>query len=142
MEVTQMLNTHSMLVYIFLGFLVLGALVPLLTSKKPTAFKKASFIYTMTFQAIATMVAFAGIVAVFTGDLGWPVTTIIMFAVWAVLMMTEIKKHKLIKLANLNNPETHTLLKGAFLKISGVQILLVLVMIGIMVLKAEGVINF
>ena len=142
MEVTQMLNTHSMLVYIFLGFLVVGMLVPLMTAKNPAAFKKGSFIYTMIFQAIATMVAFAGIVAVFTGDLGWPVTTIIMFAVWAVLMMTEIKKHKLIKLANLNNADTHRLLKGAFLKISVVQILLVVIMIGIMILKTEGMINF
>jgi len=142
MEVTQMLNTHSMLVYIFLGFLVVGMLMPLMTAKNPAGFKKGSFIYTMIFQAIATMVAFAGIVAVFTGDLGWPVTTIIMFAVWAVLMMTEIKKHKLIKLANLNNVDTHKLLKGAFLKISLVQIALVLIMIGIMVLKSEGVISF
>ncbi len=142
MVVTQMLNIHSLLVYVFLGFLVAGMLVPLMTAKNPVGFKKGSFIYTMIFQAIATMVAFAGIVAVFTGDLGWPVTTIIMFAVWAVLMMTEIKKHKLIKLANLNNADTHRLLKGAFLKISLVQIALVLIMIGIMVLKAEGVINF
>lgn len=142
MIVTQMLNAHSILVYIYLGFLVAGMLVPLMTAKNPAGFKKGSFIYTMIFQAIATMVAFAGIVAVFTGDLGWPVTTIIMFAIWAVLMMTEIKKYKFIKLANLNNTDTHRLLKGAFLKISLVQILLVLIMIGIMVLKAEGVINF
>jgi len=142
MVVTQMLNIHSLLVYIFLGFLVVGMLVPLMTAKNPAGFKKGSFIYTMIFQAIATMVAFAGIVAVFTGDLGWPVTTIIMFAVWAVLMMIEIKKHKLIKLANLNNADTHKLLKGAFLKISLVQIALVLIMIGIMVLKSEGVISF
>ena len=142
MEVTQMLNTHSLLVYSFLGFLVAGMLVPLMTAKNPAGFKKGSFIYTMIFQAIITMVAFSGIVAVFTGDLGWPVTTIIMFAVWAVLMMMEIKKHKLIKLANLNNTDTHKLLKGAFLKISLVQIALVLIMIGIMVLKVEGAISF
>ena len=142
MEVTQMLNTHSLLVYSFLGFLVVGMLVPLMTAKNPAGFKKGSFIYTMIFQAIITMVAFSGIVAVFTGDLGWPVTTIIMFAVWAVLMMMEIKKHKLIKLANLNNTDTHKLLKGAFLKISLVQIALVLIMIGIMVLKVEGAISF
>lgn len=142
MEVTQMLNTHSLLVYVFLGFLVLGLLVPPLTASNPLGFKKASFIYTMVFQAIATMVAFAGIVAVFTGDLGWPITTIIMFAVWAILMMIEIKKHKLIKLSNLNNPETHKVLKGAFFKISLVQILLVAIMIGIMILKAQGSIDF
>lgn len=141
MEVTQMLNTHSMLVYVFLAFLVLGVLVPLFTSTNPKAFNKASFIYTMVFQAIATMVAFAGIVAVFAGDLGWSITTILMFAIWAVLMITEIKKYKLIKISNLNNSDTFRLLRGAFLKISLVQIALVVIMIVIMMLKAQGTLN-
>ena len=86
------------------------------------------------------MILFASIVALFTGDLGWSVTTIIMVVVWAVLMYIEIKKYKLIKIANLDNAEAHKMLKGAFLKISFVQILLVVVMIVLMVLKAKGVI--
>lgn len=141
MVVTEMLEMHGFLVYLFLGFLVLGMLIPLSTAKNPEGFKKSSFIYTMIFQAIATMVAFSGVVAVFTGDLGWPITTILMFAIWAVLMYTEIKKYKLIKLANLNNTDTYTLLKGAFLKISLVQILLVVIMIAIMLLKAKGALS-
>ena len=63
-----------------------------------------------------------------------------MVVVWAVLMYIEIKKYKLIKIANLENPDTHKLLKGAFLKISSVQILLVAVMVVLMVLKVKGVI--
>jgi len=140
MEVAQMLAAHSILVKAFLGFLVGGMFIPMMTAKNPTEFKKASFIYTMIFQALATMIAFAGIVAVFTGDLGWSVTTIIMVVVWAVLMYTEIKKHKLIKMANLNNVDTRKLLKGAFIKISIVQILLVAIMVVLMILKAKGVI--
>ncbi len=135
-----MLAVHSILVKVFLGFLVGGLLIPMMTAKNPLGFRKASFVYTMIFQAIATMIAFSGIVAIFTGDLGWSVTTIIMVVVWAVLMYIEIKKHKLIKIANLQNPDTHKLLKGAFLKISSVQILLVAVMVVLMVLKAKGVI--
>jgi hypothetical protein len=138
--IEEMLAAHSILVQAFLGFLVAGLLIPMLTAKNPLGFKKASFIYTMIFQAIATMIAFSGIVAVFTGDLGWPLSTIIMLVVWAVLMYIEIKKHKLIKIANLQNPETHKLLKGVFLKISSVQILLVAVMVVLMVLKAKGTI--
>jgi len=140
MEVAQMLAGHSILVKVLLGFLVGGLLIPLLTAKNPLGFRKASFIYTMIFQAIVTMVAFAGIVAVFTGDLGWSVTTIIMVAVWAVLMYIEIKKYKLIKVANLQNPDTHKLLKSAFIKISVLQILLVAIMVVLMVLKVKGVI--
>ena len=138
--IAEMLVVHSILVKTFLGFLVGGLFIPMMTAKNPLGFKKASFIYTMIFQAIATMIAFTGIVAVFTGDLGWPLSTIIMVVVWAVLMYIEIKKHKLIKVANLQNPETHKLLKGVFLKISLVQILLVAGMVVLMVLKAKGVI--
>ena len=136
-----MLAGHSLLVQVFLGFLVLGLFIPLLTAKNPLGFRKASFIYTMIFQAIATMVAFAGIVAIFTGDLGWSTTSIIMVAVWAVMMYIEIKKYKVIKLANLTNPENHKLLKGAFIKISIVQILLVVIMVVLMIFKAKGMIN-
>ncbi|HEY9128406.1 MAG TPA: hypothetical protein VIN02_01085 [Sulfurovum sp.] len=138
--IAQMLAAHSILVKVFLGFLVGGLFIPMMTAKNPLGFKKSSFIYTMIFQALATMIAFAGIVAVFAGDLGWSATTIIMVVVWAVLMYIEIKKYKLIKIANLENPETHKLLKGAFLKISSVQILLVAAMVVLMVLKVKGVI--
>ncbi len=141
MEVTQMLAGHSILVKVFLGFLVAGLIIPFMTANNPLGFRKASFIYTMIFQAIATMIAFAGIVAVFTGDLGWSTTTIIMVVVWAVMMYIEIKKYKVIKLANLDNPDNHKMLKGAFIKISIVQILLVVVMVVLMIFKAKGMIN-
>lgn len=136
----EMIVSHSILVKVFLAFLVGGLLIPAITAKKPLGFRKASFIYTMIFQAIATMIAFSGVVAIFTGDLGWSATTIIMVVVWAALMYIEIKKYKLIKVANLQNPDTHKLLKSAFLKISAVQILLVAAMVVLMVLKAKGVI--
>ena len=139
--VAEMLAGHSLLVKVLLGFLVGGLFIPMMTAKNPLGFKKASFIYTMMYQALLTMIAFAGIVAIFTGDLGWSATSIIMVAVWAVLMYIEIKKHKLIKLANLENPDTHKLLKGAFLKISSVQILLVVVMVVLIVFKAKGMLH-
>ena len=141
MEVAQMLAGHSLLVNVFLGFLAVGIIIPFATAKNPMGFKKSSFIYTMVFQAIITMIAFAGIVAVFTGDLGWPVTTIIMMAVWAVMMYIEIKKHKLIKVANLNNEETFKVIRSAFVKISIVQIFLVVIMMLLMVIKAKGLIS-
>lgn len=141
MEVAQMLAGHSLLVKVFLGFLVAGLIIPFATAKNPLGFRKGSFIYTMIFQGIATMIAFAGIVAIFTGDLGWSTTSIIMVAVWAVMMYIEIKKYKVIKLANLSNPDTHKILKGAFIKISIVQILLVVIMVVLMILKAKGVVS-
>jgi len=141
MDIEEMLVTHSILVNAFLGFLVAGLLIPFLTAKNPLGFRKSAFIYTMIFQAIITMVAFAGIVAVFAGDLPWELTTIIMVAVWGLMMMIEIKKYKAIKLANLNNTETHKVLKSAFIKISIIQILLVVIMIGLMALTAKGTVT-
>ena len=141
MEVAQMLAGHSILVKVFLGFLVIGMIVPFMTAKNPQGFRKGSFIYTMIFQAIATMIAFAGLVAVFTGDLGWSTTTIIMVAVWAVMMYIEIKKYKAIKLGNINNPDIHKMLKSAFIRISIIQILLVVIMVVLMILKVKGVVS-
>lgn len=140
MEVAQMIAIHSILVKVFLGFLVLGFFIPLMV-KKATGFKKASFIFTMIFQALITMIAFSGLVAVLTGDLPWTVSTIIMVALWAVMMYIEIKKHKLVKVANLENADTFKVIKGAFLKINILQILLVAIMVVMMILKAKGVIS-
>ncbi len=136
----EMLATHSILVKIFLGFLVAGLFIPMMTAKKPLGFRKASFIYTMIFQAIATMIAFSGLVAMMTGEMSLSIAIIIMIVLFAVMMYLEIKKYKLIKIAKIENPETHRMLKGGFLKISVVQILLVVVMVVLMVLKVKGIV--
>ncbi len=136
----EMLATHSILVKIFLGFLVAGLFIPMMTAKKPLGFRKASFIYTMIFQGIATMVAFSGLIAMITGEMPFSIAIMIMVVLWAAMMFLEIKKYKLIKIAKIENPETHKVLKGGFLKISVVQILLVTVMVVLMVLKVKGIV--
>jgi len=138
--IAQMLATHSILVKIFLGFLVAGLFIPMMTAKNPLGFRKASFIYTMVFQAIATMIAFTGLVAMMMGEMSLSIGIIIMIVLWAVMMFLEIKKYKLIKIAKIENPETHKVLKGGFLKISVVQILLVAVMVVLMILKVKGIV--
>ena len=139
--VEQILASHSILVKIFLGLLVAGLLVPMLTAKDPLSFKKFSFIYTMFFQAIITMIAFTGLIAMVMGEFGFTPSIIIMIVIWAVLMYIEIRKYRLIKMAKIQNEDTHKLLNSAFLKISAVQILLVAIMVLLMVLKVKGVIS-
>ena len=136
-----MIASHSILVKVFLGFLVGGLLIPVMTTKNPLGFRKASFIYTMIFQAIATMIAFTGLIAMVMGEFGLTLSTIIMIIIWAALMYIEIKKYKLIKVSKIENPETHKLLKGAFMKISAVQILLVAVMVVLKVMEVKGAIS-
>ena len=139
--IEQMISAHNILVQIFLAFLLGGLLIPMMTAKKPLGFRKASFIYTMIFQAIATMIAFSGLIAMVTGELGLTLSTIIMIVIWAALMFIEIKKYRLIKIAKIENPETHKMLKGAFIKISAVQIFLVIVMVVLKVMEVKGAIS-
>lgn len=135
------LFTHSILIKVFLGFLVGGLFVPMMTAKNPQGLKKASLIYTFIFQALITMIAFAGLIAMIVGEYPMSLAIILMVVVWAVMMYIEIRKHKVIKIANLENPETYKLIKGMFVKISLVQVLLVAAMVVLMVLKAKGVIS-
>jgi len=135
-----MLATHSILVKVFLAFLVAGLFIPKMTAKKPLGFRKASFIYTMIFQGIATMIAFTGLIALVTGELPFSFAVILMTVIWAAMMFIEIKKYKLVKIAKLENPETHKVLKGGFIKISILQILLVAIMVILMILKAKDII--
>lgn len=137
----SILFTHSILIKVFLGFLVGGLFVPMMTAKNPQGLKKVSLIYTFIFQALITMIAFAGLVAMIAGDFPLSLAIIIMIVVWAVMMYIEIRKHKLVKMANLENPATYKLIKGMFVKISVVQIFLVISMVVLMVLKAKGVIS-
>ncbi len=140
--VEEILFAHSVLVKVFLIFVLAGvALVVPLYKDKPLAFRKASFIYTMTFQAIATMVAFTGVVAIFAGDLGWSPSTIIMIAVWASLMYIEIKKYKLIKKNNVQNQSAFDLMKSLFVKIGLLQLLLIAVVVALKIVEAKGLIK-
>ncbi len=139
--IEQMLATHSILVKVFLAFLVAGLFIPKMTTRKPLGFRKASFIYTMIFQGIATMIAFTGLIALVAGELPFSFAIILMTIIWAAMMFIEIKKYKLIKIAKLENPETHKVLKAGFIKISILQILLVSIMVALMVFKAKGLLS-
>lgn len=138
--IEQMITVHAILVKLFLGFLVAGIAIPFMTASKPLGFRKASFIYTMIFQALATMIAFSGVVALFAGELKWSMSVVLMVIVWAALMFIEIKKYKLIKVANVEKESTFKLLRGGFVKISLLQIFLVVMMVVLKVLEAKGII--
>ena len=123
----EMLMTHSVLIYAFIAFIALGFLVPIL-KKEALAFKKASFIYTMIFQAIITMIVFSGIVALIVGDLDFNLPIIVMTAVITVMMGIEISKHKRIKKADLEDDETFSMIRKGFTKAS---VLNLIVLVGI-----------
>jgi hypothetical protein len=139
--IETILLTHSLLIKLFLGFLIGGLFMPMMTTKNPQAMKKVSLIYTFIFQAVITMIAFAGLVAMVVGEYSMNLAIILMIVVWGVMMYIEVRKHKLVKVANLGNPKTYKLIKGLFVKIGLIQILLVAAMVVLMVLRAKGVVS-
>jgi hypothetical protein len=136
--INELMFAHKILVYMFFIFLVAGFALPSVISDA-YKFKKASFIYTMVFQAIASMVAFAGLVVLYAGRMSWDIFSISMVLVWAMMMFIEIKKYRLIKYADLTHSENFAIIKKGFGKISILQVLIIVGMIGVMSLKNMGV---
>ncbi len=136
MELTQLLAIHGMLVKLFLGFLVAGIAIAFIP-KQIEKLKKMSFIYTMIFQLIATLVLITGLYALYLTNWHIGITEIIMIVVWALMMFIEIKKHKAIK---MSTDEEFRSAKSGFLKVSIIQILLIALTVALMVMKAKGVV--
>jgi hypothetical protein len=128
--IETMLMTHSTLIKAFLAFLILGLFIPKMTANDPLKFKKASFLYTMIFQAIITMIVFSGIVALVVAEMDFGMSIIIMIAVFAVMMGIEISKYKKIKKADLEDEATFTMIQTGFTKAS---VLNLIVLVGITV---------
>jgi len=136
----EMLMTHSVLVKAMLGFLVIGLFIPMM-KKEPLGFRKASFIYTMVFQALMTMIAFAGVIALVMGNLDFGLSIILMLVVFAIMMGLEIVKYKRIKKANLNDEATFKALRTRFVKTGIVNIVILVALVVLMVLRAKGVVS-
>ena len=135
-----MLMTHSILIKAFLGFLVLGLFLPFV-AKSPLGFKKASFIFTMVFQALMTMIAFAGMIALVSGNMDFTLSIIIMVIVFAIMMVLEITKHKRIKKADTQDEATLKALRAGFVKTNIINIVILVAMVVLMILKAKGVVS-
>ncbi len=127
-----MLMTHSVLIKAFLGFLVLGLFIPKMTANDPLKFKKASLIYTMIFQALISMIALSGIVALVAGDLPFGITTTLMIAIFAIMMTLEIVKYKKIKKGNIES--------AGFIKTAIINIVILVAIVVLMILRAKGVV--
>lgn len=134
----EMLMTHSTLNYIFIVFIVLGFLVPVM-AKEPLGFKKASFIYTMIFQAIITMIAFSGIVALVSGELDFNMPIIVMIIIFAVMIGIEISKHKRIKKGNLEDEATFNMLRSGFSKASVLNLIIIVGFTIFMIVRSKGI---
>lgn len=133
----EMLLTHRVLIYAFIGFIVLGFLIPI-KKKEHLAFKKSSFLYTMIFQAIITMIVFSGIVSLVVGNFDFGMRIIIMIAVFAVMMGIEISKYKRIKKADLEDDTTFNMIRSGFTKATVLNLVVLVGIIVFMMVQAKG----
>jgi len=139
--VEEIVASHRFLVELFALFVLFGLVIPKMTAGKSLKFRKASFIYTMIFQALATMAAFTGLVAMVVGKYAFGLSIILMILIWGTLMFIEIKKYKTIKIAQVENAETHLLLQTLFYKITIVEFFLIAVMVAIKMMEVKGAVS-
>lgn len=135
--IEMMLSTHSILNYIFIIFLIVGFVIPT-KAKEPLAFKKASFIYTMVFQAIITMILFSGIVALIVGNFAFDMPIIVMVGAFAVMMAIEISRHKRIKKMNLEEAENLEIAQSGFYKAAVLNLTVVVALTIFMFIRTQG----
>jgi hypothetical protein len=139
--IEEIIASHYFLIVLFALFVLLGIAIPKITAGKPLKFRKASFIYTMTFQAIATMAAFTGLVAMVIGKYAFGMSIVLMVLIWMALMFIEIKKYRIIKTARIEITQTYQLLQNLFYKITAVEFFLIVVMIVIKMMEAKGAVS-
>jgi len=119
---------------------VIGLFIPMM-KKEPLGFRKASFIYTMVFQALMTMIAFAGVIALVMGNLDFGLSIILMLVVFVLMMGLEIVKYKRIKKGDLNDESTFKALRARFVKTGIVNIVILVALVVLMILRAKGVVS-
>jgi hypothetical protein len=137
---TEIVATHNLLVQVFLWFLIGGLLIPYITRHDGKGFRKASFIFTFVYQALATMIAFSGLILLVLSSMGLQSSIILMIIIWVLLMFVEIRKYKSMKVANLADTAVHTTFKKRFYKATAIQILLVVGMVVLTVLMKKGIV--
>jgi len=132
-----MLSTHSILNYIFIVFLIIGFAIPTMV-KDPLGFKKASFIHTMVFQAVMTMLLFSGIVALIVGNMPFNLPIIVMVGAFAVMMAVEISRHKRIKKSNLEETANFEIAQSGFYKAAVINLIVILAVTFFMFFRSQG----
>jgi len=132
-----MLSTHSILNYIFIAFLIIGFAIPTMV-KDPLGFKKVSFIHTMVFQAVMTMLLFSGIVALIVGNMPFNLPIIVMVGAFAVMMAVEISRHKRIKKSNLEETANLEMAQSGFYKAAVINLIVILAVTFFMFFRSQG----
>jgi len=124
----EMILYHYILVQILLGLLVVGMIIPFLSSDSSKVIKRIR-IYMFVFHGLVTTVAFSGLVAFIFGKMSFDLSIFIMIVVYILLTVLEsIKYLKTLKLARESNTSIQKI-RAISIKYILVNILLIVVLI-------------
>jgi len=94
-EYGEMVVYHSVLIKAMLGVLIIGILIPFLSSECSKTIKRTR-IYMFVSHGLLTMIAFTGLIAFVFAKMDMSIEIIVMIAAFLVMIMVEVLKYKKI----------------------------------------------
>jgi len=93
----EMILYHNILVKILLGILIVGIIIPFLSSDSSQTIKRLR-IYMFVFHGLATTVAFSGLIAFVFGKIDFNISILAMILLYIIVSVLEsIKYLKILK---------------------------------------------
>jgi len=94
-EFAEMITYHSVLIKAMLGVLVIGMVIPFLTTECSKTVKRMR-IYMFVSHGLITMIAFTGLIALVFAKMDLNLEIIVMIVAFLVMIMVEVLKYKKI----------------------------------------------
>ena len=92
-EFAEMVTYHSVLIKAMLGVLIIGMIIPFLTTECSKTIKRMR-IYMFVSHGLITMIAFTGLIAFVFAKMDLSLEIIIMIVAFLVMIMVEVLKYK------------------------------------------------
>jgi len=94
-EFEEMIVYHAVLLKAMLGVLVIGMIIPFLSSECSKTIKRMR-IYMFVSHGLITMIAFTGLIALIFAKIDLSIDIIVMIVAFLVMIMVEVLKYKKI----------------------------------------------
>ena len=95
-EFEEMILYHSILIKAMLGLLVIGMIIPFLSSDCAKSIRRAR-IYMFFSHGLLSMIAFSGVIALIFAHMSLTADMMIMIVLFFVMIMVEVVKYKKIQ---------------------------------------------
>ena len=113
-EFEEMIIYHSILIKAMLGVLIIGMIIPFLTTECSKTIKRMR-IYMFISHGLITMIAFTGVIAFVFAKMDFNLEIIVMIVAFLVMAMVEVFKYKKILKAGNSEGCTKTSRTSAIL---------------------------